>query len=390
MEASVMATTPASQPDYYASLAKQLQPGKPAPINTGPYLDQAGQMPIQSVMSPEDFQGSLGPAWDEFSKPGGYLDKAYQGQTQIKDANGNPMNYQQIADAVKASGHDFTPNPFLALPTLQGQLYSNVSKNVGNYYQQLQDALTAGRQDYEQRTAKYGQDIAGYFDQAGRDVSQFGQNRLGANQDFANSVGLGGTTGAGSQTSVLADQLARLGAINAVNKGNAQATFGQRRGIIDDLLQQRALAAATSGADTQSAIAQMAAQHWGLADPNQLYQQYMTNKSQADLAGQQMQLQLAQLQAQLAGAGSGGGGGGGGGRRGGGGGGGSATAGPGSWPPTYEEALAASGGDTNAADTIMVLSHPSGGLQQRLETYAPTPTVTPPYKGVSVGGRKAV
>jgi|SRR5215471_66753 len=301
-------STPAT-PDYISSLTKQLQPSKPMPVNQGPYLDQVGQMPVQSVMSNADFGGALGPAWDEFSKPGGYLDKAYQGQTQILDPSGNPMSIQQITDAVKGAGKTFNPNPFLSIPTLEGQLYTNESKNVGNVYQQLQNALNAGRSDYEQRTAKYGSDIAGYFDQAGRDVSQFGQGRLAANQDFANSIGLGGTTGAGSQTSVLADQLARLGAINATNKANAQSTFAQRQGIIDDLLQQRALTAGTSGAQAQAAIAQMAAQHWGLADPNQLYQAYLANQGQLGLAKSQMDLELAKLQAGLAGGTAKGGGG---------------------------------------------------------------------------------
>src|SRR5215471_7648852 len=291
-------STPAT-PDYISSLTKQLQPSKPMPVNQGPYLDQVGQMPVQSVMSNADFGGALGPAWDEFSKPGGYLDKAYQGQTQILDPSGNPMSIQQITDAVKGAGKTFNPNPFLSIPTLEGQLYTNESKNVGNVYQQLQNALNAGRSDYEQRTAKYGSDIAGYFDQAGRDVSQFGQGRLAANQDFANSVGLGGTTGAGSQTSVLADQLARLGGINAVNKANAQATFAQRQGIIEDLLEQRALSAATMGAQSQSAIAQMAAQHWGWQDPNTLLSQYLMNKDQMGVAASRIELQKQQLAAQL-------------------------------------------------------------------------------------------
>lgn len=296
-------------PDYYSSLTKALQPAKPLPVNTGPYLDQAGQMPLQSSMSNEQFLGSLGPNWTEFSKPGGYLDKAYQGQTQINDPSGNPMTLEQISSAVTGAGHEFNPNPFLALPTLQGQLYTNESKNVGNYYDQLQQALNAGRQEFSDRTSQYGRDISGYFNQAGNDIAQYGSGRLAANQDFANSIGLGGTTGAGSQTSVLADQMARLGAINSTNRANAEATFAQRRGIIDDLLQQRALAAATQGAQTQSAIAEMAAQHWGLTDPNQLYQQYLTNQSQSKLAELQMQLQLAQLQASLQAAAGGSGGG---------------------------------------------------------------------------------
>ena len=144
---------------------------------------------------------------------------------------------------------------------------------------------------------------------------------MNANQDFANSIGLGQTTGAGSQTSVLQDQLARLGAINATNKGNALATFDQRRGIIDDLLQQRALSAATQGTQTRDAIAEMAAQHWGLQDPNALLEQYNAGLSNVDLVKQQQQIDLAKLQAQLAGlqagAGGGGGGGGGGGKKGG-------------------------------------------------------------------------
>ena len=301
----------ATAPNYLANLQKQLAPSNPPPINNGPYLDQAGVMPIQSVMSNDQFLGSLGPAWDEFSKPGGYLDKAYQGQTQIKNSQGGVMSIQDIANALKANGKDFTPNPFLSLPTLEDQLYRNVSGNVGGYYDRLQQALGAGRQDFNDRTAGYGQQLAGYFDQAGKDVADFGRSAQQSNQDFANSIGLSGTTGAGSQTSVLGDQLARLAALNATNKANAQATFTQRRGIIDDLLAQRALSAATTGADTQSAIAQMAAQHWGQQDPNVLFQEYLANQGQVGLAKSQMDLQLAQLQAQLAGGGGGSGGGGG-------------------------------------------------------------------------------
>lgn len=311
--------TPAG-PDYYAAMQKNLVPSPNMPLNKGPYLDQAGQMPIQSVMSPTDFQGSMGPNWEEFSKPGGYLDKFYQGQTQILGENQQPMTIEQMTKALQAGGKTFTPNPYLAIPTLQGQLYQNLDKNVGNYYQQLQDQLNQGRQEFGQRTANYGQKIGGYFDQAGADVQGFGQGRVNANQDFANSIGLGGTTGAGTQTANLQDQLARLGAINAVNKGNAQATFDQRRGIIEDLLQQRALSSATTGAQTRDAIAEMAAQHWGLADPNQLYSDYLTQlsnvdvlKSQNEIKKLELQQALAELQAGAAGGGGGGSGGGGGG-----------------------------------------------------------------------------
>jgi hypothetical protein len=359
--ATSTSATPAT-PDYVASLTKQLQPSKPLPVNKGPYLDQTGQMPVQSVMSNADFAGALGPAWDEFSKPGGYLDKAYQGQTQILDPSGNPMSIQQITDAVRGAGKTFTPNPFLAIPTLEGQLYNNESKNVGSVYQQLTDALNAGRQDYEQRTAKYGSDIAGYFDQAGNDIAKFGGDRMAANQAFANSIGLGGTTGAGSQTSVLADQLARLGAINATNRANAQSTFAQRQGIINDLLQQRALTAATSGADAQSAIAQMAAQHWGLADPNKLYQAYLANQGELGLAKSQLDLQLAKLQAGAAGA-SGKGGKGGKGRKGGSGGAGATAAAQGA--NAYDEmrqlfadpaSLGATGVDPMSSDAYLLAS----------------------------------
>lgn len=311
-----------TSPDYYTSLAKQLQPSKPFPVNKGPYLDQAGQMPIQAVMSPEDFQGSLGPNWAEFSKPGGYLDKTYQNQAQIRNPSGDIMTIKAIEDALAGAGRSFTPNPFLALPTLQGQLYTNLDKNVGNFYGQLQDALNAGRQDFQQRSAGFGDALTGYFDQAGRDVAGFGRDRMASNQDFANSIGLGQTTGSGSQSSNLADQLARLGAINSTNKANAQATFAQRRGIIDDLLAQRSLAAATSGAQTRSAIAQMAGEHWGLQDPNQLYQDYLTNKNQVDLARSGMDYERTKLLAELMAPPEASGGGGG---RGGGGGGGSSA-----------------------------------------------------------------
>jgi len=393
MEATSVMATATSSPDYIASLTKALQPSKPLPVNQGPYLDQVGQMPVQAVMSNAQFQGALGPAWDEFSKPGGFLDKAYQGQTQILDPNGNPMSIQDISNAVKGTGQSFTPNPFLAIPTLEGQLYTNESKNVGGYYDQLQKALTAGRQDYEQRTANLGSTIGGYFDQAGRDVSQFGQGRMAANQDFANSIGLGQTTGAGSQTSVLADQLARLGAINATNRANSQAVLGQRQSIIDDLLQQRALSAATTGAQTQSAIAQMAAQHWGLADPNQLYSQWLANQGQLKLAELQLQNQLAAAQSAAAG----GSGGGGGRRRSGGGGSSASSATPSAdhWPPTWEEALAASGGDQQAANVIMRAVTPNEGLTERLATYNPQITWNPPGKVVEKpvrigGGRQAI
>ena len=387
-----MATAPAT-PDYVASLTKALQPSKPLPVNTGPYLDQAGQMPVQAVMSNADFGGALGPAWDEFSKPGGFLDKAYQGQTQILGESGQPMSIQDITNAVRGAGKTFNPNPFLALPTLEGQLYTNESKNVGNYYQQLQDALNAGRTDYENRTANFGSTLGGYFDQAGRDVSQFGQGRMAANQDFANSIGLGQTTGAGSQTSILADQLARLGAINSVNKANALSTLGQRRSIIDDLLQQRALSAAATGAQTQSAIAQMAAQHWGLQDPNQLYSAYLANQGQLKLAELQLQNQLAALQGAAGGSGGGGGS-----RRSGGGGkgGSSAAATSTQWPPTWEQALAAAGGDEQVANTMMRLATPNEGLQERLDTYNPQITWNPPNappkeRPVRIGGgRQAI
>lgn len=390
-----MATAPAT-PDYVASLTKALQPSKPLPVNTGPYLDQAGQMPVQAVMSNADFGGALGPAWDEFSKPGGFLDKAYQGQTQILGEGGQPMSIQDITNAVRGAGRTFNPNPFLALPTLEGQLYANESKNVGGYYQQLQDALNAGRADYEGRTANLGSTLGGYFDQAGRDVSEFGQGRMAANQDFANSIGLGQTTGAGSQTSVLADQLARLGAINSTNKANALSTLAQRRSIIDDLLQQRALSAATTGAQTQSAIAQMAAQHWGLQDPNQLYSQYLANQGQLKLAELQLQQQLAQLQAGTTGA-AGGSGGGGGGKKGkkGSSGGSAAPAGATNWPPTWDQALAAAGGDEATANLMMRAWTPNEGLQERLDTYNPQITWNPPGKVTEKpvrigGGRQAI
>ena len=311
-----------TSPDYYAAAVKNLQPSAPGPVNKGPYLDQAGQMPVQSVMSNADFGGSMGPNWEAFSKPGGYLDKFYQGQTQINDPNGNNMTIADMTKALSDAGKTFTPNPYLAIPTLQSQLYQNTDKNVAGYYDQLSQALNAGRQDYEQRSAAEGQKIGGYFDQAGQDVQQFGQGRVNANQDFANSIGLGQTTGPGSQTSTLQDQLARLGAINATNKGNAQATFDQRRGIIDDLLQQRALSSAVQGTQSRDALAEMAQQHWGLADPNQLYEQYMATSSSQDLAKQQQEIQLATLQNQLAqiqaaAAGGGGSSGGGGGKGGG-------------------------------------------------------------------------
>jgi hypothetical protein len=329
-----MATSASTtSPDYYAAAVKNLQPSAPGPVNKGPYLDQAGQVPVQSVMSNADFGGSMGPNWEAFSKPGGYLDKFYQGQTQINDPNGNNMTIADMTKALSDAGKTFTPNPYLAIPTLQSQLYQNTDKNVAGYYDQLSQALGAGRQDYEQRSAAEGQKIGGYFDQAGQDVQQFGQGRVNANQDFANSIGLGQTTGVGSQTSNLQDQLARLGAINATNKGNAQATFDQRRGIIDDLLQQRALSSAVQGTQSRDALAEMAQQHWGLADPNQLYEQYMATSSSQDLAKQQQEIALATLQNQLAalqtgGAGGSGGGGGGGGGKGGGGkkGGGSSSA----------------------------------------------------------------
>src|SRR5215831_6845362 len=214
------AATVATTPDYLTQLTKNLQPSKPLPVNSGPYLDQVGQMPIQAQMSPSDFQGSLGPNWAEMSKPGGYLDKVYSGQAQVMGDNGQPLSIKQVTDAIQAAGHTFTPNPFLSIPTLEGQLYQNESKNVGSVYNQLGQALSAGRADYDARTGQLANTVGGYFDQAGKDVSQFGQGRLAANQAFANYIGLNATTGAGSQTSVLADQLARLGGINATNRAN--------------------------------------------------------------------------------------------------------------------------------------------------------------------------
>lgn len=306
-----MAAAPAAPTGpNYAALTKGLTQ-TPNPLVKGPYLDQTGPVPNQATMSHDQFLGSLGPAWDEFSKSGGYLDKAYNGEAQILGDNGQPMSVQDITNAVTGAGKSFTANPFLNLPIQQNQLYQNTDRNVGDYYKQLVDSLNSGRQDYEQRSGDYAKAIGGYFDAAGRDVSQFGQGQLGANQQFANSIGLGGTTGAGTQSAALADQLSRLGAVNATNKANAQSTFDQRRGIIDDLLQQRALSAATQGAQSRDALAQMAQQHWGLADPNQLYQSFLANKSNVDLAKGQQDVQLAQLQAQLAGATAGAGGGGG-------------------------------------------------------------------------------
>ena len=95
--------TPAG-PDYYAAATKNLQPNPNTPLNKGPYLDQAGQMPVQAIMNPNDFQGSMGPNWEEFSKPGGFLDKFYQGQTQIQNPQGGNMTIEDMTKALAAGG----------------------------------------------------------------------------------------------------------------------------------------------------------------------------------------------------------------------------------------------------------------------------------------------
>jgi len=277
------------------------------------------------------------------------------------------------------------PNPYADLNQYYQQLYGQTDTALKDIYGALGSQLEAGKTEFSGRSQQLSGQIGQQYDSAARDISAMSNPASAELARFAASIG--GQQALNSEASAnLTANLARIAALNSSNRAASQSNFDLRRGNLLDLLIAGKQDAEQRGAAARANLTNLYSMNFGNADTGTLYQQYLTEQGKQELAKLQLALQMQQQAALASGGGSGGGGGGGGGgrrssgRKSSGGGSSAASTEPGNWPPTYEEALAAAGGDTGAADTIMVLSHPSGGLQQRLDTYNPTPTVPPKPK----------
>lgn len=305
------------------------------------------------------------------------------------DISGLPQHVHDPALGVSYAGTDVA-NPYANIYKQYQDLAQGVVGQQKGQYEQLQQQLAGNAAQYNTSAAGNRAGIVSDYDKARADVTGVGGGIQQKLMQEANAMGLQQALG-GNATQQLSGNLSRIQAMMDASRGQSLGNFDTLNNVYQGLLANRQGQANMMQTSAANSALEAGRNRYGLADPGELYAELLQQTNQAQLAGKQGDIDLANLQLQLQqaqqAAAGGGGGGGGGGRRSSGGG--SSSAMSTGWPPTYEEALAAAGGDTNAADTIIRLVTPNEGLQARLDTY--NPPIPKAYKGTPTGGgRKAV